>query len=111
LSVTTSAGLAVIGAVSSTGNAIALNAGVGKAFSNTAAGTINAAGSTVSITSNTISLAATVTGNGGITLIPDADATTIGLNDAGGTFNLTAVQLALLSTTGAVTIGRAGTGT
>ncbi|HET6450729.1 MAG TPA: hypothetical protein VFI08_05425, partial [Spirochaetia bacterium] len=81
LSLTTSAGLAVIGAVASGNTAIALNAGVGQAFSSSAAGTINAGTSTVAITANTLALGAAVTGNGGITLIPDANATTVALND------------------------------
>jgi hypothetical protein len=108
---TTTAGMAVVGAVNSGGNAIALNAAVGQAFSNAAAGTINAGASSVSITSNTIALAGTVTGNGGINLIPDANATTVGLNDGGGTFNMSVGALSLLSTTGIVTIGRAAAGT
>ena len=103
---TTTAGMAVVGAVASTLSNVALNAGVGVggAFSNTGAGTITAAFA-VTITANTIALAGTVTGPFGITLRPDANATTVALNDGAGTFSLTAGELGLLSSTAAVVIG------
>ena len=54
---------------------------------------INATSGTVSLTSNTIDLTAVVTGNEAILLIPDAGATSVGLNDGAGTFNLDAAEL------------------
>ena len=110
LYLTAVAPLSVTAAVATAGNPVVINAGA-NAFSNTAAGTINAGASTVSLTSNTIDLAGTVTANGGITLLPDAVGTTIGLNNGAGTFNLTTAELVLLASTGTVTVGRTdGTG-
>jgi autotransporter-associated beta strand protein len=65
------------------------------------------AGASVSITAHSIAVDATITANGGITLQPDDDADTIGLESASGSFNLSEAELKNLSSTGTVTIGRA----
>ncbi|HQK34173.1 MAG TPA: hypothetical protein PK074_05570, partial [Spirochaetales bacterium] len=72
-----------------------------------------AAGNPITVTSDQINLGNTFgnSGAGAITLQPAADATTIGLYDPVGTFNLTNTELGFLTTTGTVTIGRTtGTG-
>ncbi|MDL5053080.1 filamentous hemagglutinin N-terminal domain-containing protein [Oscillatoria laete-virens NRMC-F 0139] len=57
-----------------------------------------------------IEILSNITASGGITLAPRSDAVTIGLNDALGSFNLTAAELQRL-TSSTVTIGRlTGTG-
>jgi len=103
--------LAVVGAVSSGNNNINISA-QGNDFSNTVAGTVNAGTAQVKVTSDTIALGGVITGNGGITLQPFTTTTTLALNDATGTFSLTAAELQILASTGTVTIGRTdGSGT
>lgn len=52
-----------------------------------------------------------IAGSGGITLQPNSDSATVGINSSGSDFTVSAAELAMLSTTGTVTIGRStGTG-
>lgn len=69
--------------------------GFGTTFTSGAAGTINA--TNVSLTTNNIALGAAITGTGTLNLTPKDATTTVGLAGGGGTFNLTAAELALLA--------------
>jgi filamentous hemagglutinin family protein len=106
INITDAGGLTVNGALSSGNANINLNAGTGGAFANTG-GTISAGAGAVTLTANTINIANTVTGNGGINLVPDAAATTVAINDATGTFSLSVAELAFLASTSVVSIGSA----
>ncbi|NBV97722.1 MAG: hypothetical protein EBT30_09310, partial [Verrucomicrobia bacterium] len=106
INITDAGGLTINGALSSGNANINLNAGTGGAFANTG-GTISAGAGVITITANTINIANTVTGNGGINLVPDAAATTVAINDATGTFSLSSAELAFLASTGVVSIGSA----
>jgi filamentous hemagglutinin family protein len=106
INISDAGGLTVNGTLSSGNANINLNAGTGGAFANTG-GTISAGAGVVTLTANTIAIANTVTGNGGINLVPDAAATTVAINDATGTFSLSAAELAFLESTSVVSIGSA----
>lgn len=73
----------------------------------TIGGALNAGGNAVTISTDEIEVASTITA-GAITLQPSSAGTTIGLNDASGDFNLTSAELANLNTAGPVVIGREG---
>jgi len=93
-----------------TGQTMTLDAGSGNAGSFVSTRAVTASG-TLTIKANTVNLGATVTaGSGGINLQPDVAATTVGLNDAAGTLNLSEAELQLLTTSGTVTVG-SGTST
>lgn len=66
------------------------------------------AGASIQITAPDLSIATSLMAGGNITLQPDNDTDTISLNNVGGDFSLSAADLANISTTGTVTIGRAG---
>jgi filamentous hemagglutinin family protein len=67
----------------------------------------------VTITAPDVNIAGVIqAGSGGITLQPDTDAKTVGINASGADFSLSLAELQNLQTSGTVTIGRAtGTGT
>lgn len=69
------------------------------------------AGTAIQITAPDLSIATSLMAGGNILLQPDNDTDTVSLNNTGGDFSLSAADLANISTTGTVTIGRAaGTG-
>ncbi len=99
--------LTISQAVTATGN-VTLDANAGT-FSNTGSGSVSAGGD-VLVEADTVALGAAITG-ANLTLRPNSDAQTIGLNDASGVFNLSNAELDHLASTGMLTIGRvSGTG-
>jgi filamentous hemagglutinin family protein len=73
-------------------------------------GIVDAGAGSVSVTASDVLLFGGITGNGGITLAPSAGQN-IAINDGTGTFSITAAELALLNSTGTVTIGSVSAGT
>jgi sugar lactone lactonase YvrE len=72
---------------------------------------ITAGNGSVTLTADNLALGGTITANGGITLRPKTTGTTIGVNDPAGAFAVTPAELALLFSTGTVTLGGTGAGT
>lgn len=69
------------------------------------------AGTFLQITAPDLSIATSLMAGGNITLQPDNDSDTVSLNNTGGDFSLSAADLANISTSGTLTLGRAaGTG-
>ncbi len=124
---TATPGAVIVGSVTAPGGGVFLD-GLGAltlglvttsntALDVTAGGTLTVTGAiavgsgAVTLTADGLALVAPITANGGITLRPKTAGTAIGLNDPAGAFALTPAELALLSSTGTVTLGGAGAGT
>ncbi|HPM79398.1 MAG TPA: autotransporter-associated beta strand repeat-containing protein, partial [Candidatus Anammoximicrobium sp.] len=69
---------------------------------------VTAGSGSVTLTADSMDIEGTIAADGGITLQPWTPSRTIGLSDAAGEFNLTVAELANLSSTGTVVIGRSG---
>ncbi len=96
------------GGIATSGGNIDLNAGdtVTSDFTLEAGGSVDAGAGTLMVRANAIDVQDAMTGDGGITLLPGDDATSIGLGTGAGTFSLTAAEMANLGSTGTVTVGR-----
>ncbi len=103
ISVEVHSDLTITGAINATGDVL-LDANSGQ-FANMGSGAISAGGN-VLVEADTVALGAAITGVN-IALRPDADATSVGLSDASGTFNLSNAELDYLASSGTLTIGRA----
>ena len=71
---------------------------------------INAGTASVSIGTDSIAIAADITGNAGMSLFPFSEPTTVGLGGGAGTFNLVTSELGHLISTGVVEIGLGSVG-
>ncbi len=107
-----SGGISLNAGLSTTNQAITLNAGTGTLTQNAGA-TLSSGSGAVSLTGDTLDLAATISGTGTLTLAPASAARTVGIADgAAGGFNLTSAELNLLQNGfSSITVGHSsGTG-